>query len=261
MADDPNAVVTGGEGQVADPANPVAEGQEAGTVSAEAQAKIDWEKRYADSSKEAKRLYEENVRLKAEQDALAKVRSLNEQDRQAQQQQFVPRDQFVEFWTAKGATPEWAQARYDIEHEQFKREVFRDQQIQALANRQKFREELDEQIQEQTNPMAQAANAFWKNNAVMMALPLPDRIKYHKDALERMGLDGERSTRRDLTAVKQAAGGPTGGRSGGTASATAEEDAQAKTLGFPSARAMADFSKCTTAAEARAWEQKWKTKL
>jgi hypothetical protein len=219
--------------------------------------------RYQESTEEGKRraaqVEELNTRLKS----LEQARSLTDQERQQQQaNQFPTREQYADYWVAKGMTQEAAAARYDIDAAQFQREQFLAQQIQALGNRMKFREELDAQLQAETNPDVKAAVDFWKDNAVMAALPIPEQLKAHKATLEKLGVTGARDTRRQLDDVKRAAtGAGVGGGRGAAPAATAEEDSQAKSLGFPSAKAMAEFSKCTTPAEARAWETKWKTKL
>lgn len=222
---------------------------------------INWEKRYADSSAEAKRLYEENVRLKAEQDAAAKARSLTEQQQQAQQAQFPARSQFVQFWTEKGWTEDAANARYDVELAQHNQVQFLHQSLQALGNRLKFKEAEIDQIATESNPDAAKAVEFWKDNPVMAALPVADQLKQYRSALTKMGVTPERVTR-DLTEKKRGASSPVGGGGGSPSAATSEQDDLARSLGYPSAKAQEEYVKTVrTVADHNAFCKKWKVKL
>lgn len=259
MADDPNAVVTGGEGQVADPANPVAEGNEAEGQQTE-QKPVNWEKRYADSSNEARRLFQEKTELEARLKSLEQTRSLTEQQQQAQAKSFVPREQFVRYWVENGEMTEKAAGLlYERDLADWQSKQFLTETLQAINNRMKFKEEADARLSIERDPEIKTATEFWKDNAAMSALPVGEQLAEYRKVTAKLGATGT-TQRRDLTAVKQAAGGSVGGGAGRAPAATAEEDNAARAAGFKNAQAMREMNACRTQADYDAWNAKYNKK-
>lgn len=221
-----------------------------------------YRKRYEDSSREAKRLYEEKVQLQARLEAIERERSLKaqseQQAREQQATQFVPEELFVKQWIDKGLPEDAARLLYQDRrylHEQMMGSSF---QIQALQNKIKFQELNSSRIAIQNNPEAKAAAEFCKQYPELASLPLADQVDRYHSFQEKMGI---KSNQRDLSSIKSAAGGAPGGMGGGAMnpSVNAANEESAKKLGFPSAKAMAEFDKVTTDSDMAQFMKKYPT--
>lgn len=251
MADEPNAVVT--DGEVAAEANPNAEAD--GTQAGEAKP-VNWEKRYSDSSNEARKLFQEKTELESRLRTLEQTRSLTEQQTQAQAKSFVPRDQFKRYWVEKGMTEDAADAFYERDSSDFQQKQFLSEQVQALSNRLKFKEQQDQLLATESNPDIKKATEFWNDNPAMSALPVSDQLTHYRKAMAKIG---GTASGRDLSAVKAAAGGSVGGGGSRAASSTSDEDAAAQAVGIPNGRAMKELNQTVrTSADYAAWQKKWK---
>lgn len=167
---------------------------------------------------------------------------------------FPTESEYIAHWVKNDKTE--LEAKEEYRREQFWRNQIQSVQVQnrALANRLKFAEEERERGFTSMNPEAKEAVEFWKDNPVMDALPVTEKIAQYKSTRAKLSAGG-----RDLSAIKGAAGSSqAAGGSPKTSGPSA--DAAAIAEGFPCDKAKQEYNAVTNAAQNDAWEAKWTKK-
>lgn len=246
------------------PAVAAPEGEVQQTVTSDAGGEVgsvDWQKRYSDSSREAKRLFEEKTKFEAENKVLREQlqgSSLKKENNEARSFEMPPRDQVVKnLMESKGLSQEQADLWYDRDTAVFARMENQEKQIQALANLLRFQRDQTEKNVYATDTLAQKANEYFKGVPELEALPAAEKRERYKLLMERKTeIQG-----RDTTAAKIQAGGSVGGAGASRASNSVfADDSLAKSLGMPSAKALEEFSSVKTEIDLRNWKKKFNVK-
>jgi len=212
------------------------------------------DKRYKDSSTEAKRLYEENVKLQARLEALEKNQSSLKAESEAAPA-FPSEEEYVRYWTNQDKTEKEARAEYrrEMADYQFRNQVIEGQR--ALQNLLRLEIEQRNRGFVELNPVAKEAEEFFKENLPeLSSLPIGDKIERYKNLKPKLV---PKSDGKDLTAIKSAAGGSVGGAATTPQTQNSGMDEFAIKSGFKSYKQMIEASKCSTQADYAAYKKRW----
>lgn len=217
------------------------------------------QERYKHSSTEGQRLHAENKRLQQELES-TKQRSLTPAAPVQNQPQFPTRENYIKWVTDTAEkTEKEAAFEYDRELHAFQKTQFLETQIKALTNLVRFKEQSDEQSLTALNPLAKEAQEFCKQIPELNALPISEKIARYEQLKPMLT---PKASGKDLTAAKMAASGAQGGAARALPEVNASEmDSMAKEAGFPSYKAMQEFSNVNSVVEREAFAKKWKMKV
>lgn len=249
----PEGVDPGKTGEINDDGNGDGKVTPKEPTSIELKTRLDFmEKQYGESSKEA-------VRLNRELQALqAKTSSLTEASEKRE-------EAFPSYENAKshlvdklGFSDEQARFMYDNDKRNWEQGKFLNTQLKYVQNQSRFNgSQLDRSIAD-LNPMAKEAVEKFKDIPELDILPINEKVERYKKLQDQFGI---KVVGRDTTAAKAAAGGTVSAGGGSRiAPPTADLETQAKEAGFPSFKAMEEYSNVSTDKEHLAWEAKWKPK-
>lgn len=221
--------------------------------------KIDYQKRYSDSSAEAKRLHEENIAVKAKAEQLEKQLA-SKNSPQPQEFQFPSEDMYVkDLIENHDKTEKEARWEYRRDSYQFQTQKNLIAQNQALANALKFKDQQTERGMVELNPSAKEAVDFCDQIPELSALPLSEKIQRYNKLRPQLV---PRSNGRDLSSVKASASAGMGsGSVAGDGATSSQNDADAKAAGFPSHEAMLSASRAKTADEFAVVKKKYNLKF
>lgn len=210
------------------------------------------EKRYADSSREAKKLYEEKVKAQAELEALRQHGSLktdsnvNTLNRDAIVQSLIEKHGFDE----KLANV-WAEDKIALANElQAQR-----QYTQTIVNFMKNQQATMNQGLINLDPVAKQADEFCQGLPGTENMSVPEKVNLYKTITEKMG---QKVQGRDLSEVKRGASGSVGGAAPASrGQAVTDVDAiAAKQMGWP-VQAYKDYQDVHDEDQHAAWTKKW----
>lgn len=237
--------------------------QEGGAENPEVQLALIKE-RYKHSSEEGIRL---NKQLQREVEEKQELRQRLEKLERNQQQQgsltkqagFPSRDQYKSYWKEKGdKTDAEADAEYDREYAQWTEIQTIKTQNAALHNLLRLEAEQREKGYMNTDPVSREAVEFFKDIPELEAIPLADKVERYKAIKNKLVVT---PSGRDLSQIKNATGGNVGGLGGSiNTSNNSQLDDQAKSMGFPSWKAVEEANKIQTVAEMKAFKAKYRMK-
>jgi hypothetical protein len=221
--------------------------------------KIDYQKRYSDSSAEAKRLHEENIAVKAKAEALEKQLATKSEPK-AQEFQFPSKSEYVRNLVENhDKTEKEAAWEYDKDLYNFNTTRNLIAQNQALSNAIRFKDQQNDRGLVELNPSAKEAMEFCKQFPEFDALPLSEKIQRYNTLKPLLVPKGNG---RDLSSVKAGASAGVGSGSGrGEGVDNSQNDADARAAGFPSHEAMMATSRAKTAEEFAAVKKKYNLKF
>lgn len=217
---------------------------------------VDWQKRYSDSSREAKKLYEEKVRIEAEAKVLREqLGSLKNETSQQRPAEFPSKVQAIKSLVEHhGFDEKQAEVFYDRDRANWEQSQELIRQNQAMQNMIKFMRSENEQGWINNDPVAKEASEFCKNFPELASLPIhQQRDRY----LKIQELRGVKVSGRDTTAAKMAAGGTVGGGARGSSTSSSASEEMAKSLGGGwTSKAYDEFSNVKTDADFQAWQKR-----
>lgn len=241
-----------------------ADGQQGATPEAgnEAVSLENLQKRYEASSKAGKDNYERAIKAEAEAKVLREQlqsSSLTSKENEQRPVQFPEETQAVRSLIEHaGFTQEQAKVIYDRDRAFFNEQQQLRMQNQALANILKFNREQSEKGLIALDPLAKEASDFFEGIPELEALPAAEK----RDRYLKIQQKGVKTSGRDTTAAKMAAGGSIGGnaQSRGAAAASTSSEELARLAGLPSGKAFEEFANVRTAEDNAAWRKKFNIK-
>lgn len=220
--------------------------------------KIDWEKRYSDSSSEAKKLHEEKIKAETKAEMLEKALQEKEQAKNQNSYQLPDKNTYAKNLVDSADKSE-KEAIWEADRDLYFHNTFRNQQaqIQALANAVKFKDQQTERGMVELNPIAKEAVEFCDQVPELAALPLSEKIaRFNKFK----PLLVPKSGGLDLSSVKQGASAGMGSGKARGEIETSSLDSSAQEIGFPSHEAMIAVGKCQSNEEYAKVKAKYKLK-
>lgn len=207
------------------------------------------EKRYSDSSREAKRLYEENAKMKAQMEAAQANSSLKQADGLPDKNQLA--QGLVErFGVDERLAQFLAEDKLAVANELRSIKEYNN----TIVNFVKYNQQQMNSGLISLDPVAQKADEFCKGIPELEALPIPEKINRYKALMEK---SGQTITGRDLSDVKRSMGGVTGGTSVPRNNPVSDADIEgAKALGMPLA-AYKEYKTVQSVEDNAAFMRKW----
>lgn len=242
-------------GQLTDQVTPDIETQ-SGATSEEGKSEVELlQKRYSDSSREAKKLFEEKTRFEAEAKALRdQLSSLKNETAQTRPLEFPSKAIAVKSLVEQY---EFSEKQAEIMYE---RDRATWEQNQELARRNDGLVNILRHMKEQNDkgiinmdPVSKEADEFCRDIPELNALPIQEKRARYLAIQEKKGV---KVSGRDTTAAKLAAGGTVGGGARGSSSSSQGNDEIAKSLGW-SGKALEDFATVKTDADMAIWQKKY----
>lgn len=219
---------------------------------------VNWEKRYSDSSAEAKRLFEGKAKAEAELAAL-KSSSLKSDTEGSQVPQFPSEVQVVNHLVNNFEfTEKQAKFMHDRDKAFFEQQNQLIVQNKALANLVRYKTDQFEKGFSSLDPLAKEAAEFFNDVPEINALSATEKTDRYRKIMEKKGM---KISGRDTSAAKSAAGGSVGGSSGLLqGSGSSQNETIAKSLGW-STKAFEEYANVSTETDHKAWAKRHNIKV